>query len=148
MFCEKCGTENVANAKFCENCGIQLIFEKQKKKVNKKPIIILSLVIVVAIISVTILVFALGGNGLLGRYEATNGEYIEFFDKNNCIIGGLGGGLNCTYILNDNELTLYCEVTYLGITQTKTSKYTVSEDKKEIVYSELGIKYIKVEKKG
>ncbi|MBR1416277.1 MAG: zinc-ribbon domain-containing protein [Bacilli bacterium] len=59
MFCENCGTKNKKNAKYCENCGHQLIVldkikndnrKNKAKKISKTKIFIL-LVIVILIIS-------------------------------------------------------------------------------------------------
>ena len=31
MFCEKCGTKNLKNAKFCEKCGHKIIKDNKKE---------------------------------------------------------------------------------------------------------------------
>ncbi len=68
MFCEKCGTKNLKNAKFCEKCGHKIIkdnkketnesLEKIKNKIeslSKKTKIIMSMVIFIVIISIVVL---------------------------------------------------------------------------------------------
>ncbi len=66
MFCEKCGTKNLKNAKFCEKCGNQIRkdnngtkeFNNLKSKIknlSKKTKIIMTTVALIAIVSIIVL---------------------------------------------------------------------------------------------
>ena len=60
--CKKCGKENEANAKFCNNCGAELNDETKdklevsntQKKSNKKMIIFFSILILILLIGIPI----------------------------------------------------------------------------------------------
>ena len=52
MFCKNCGTRNPNIARFCENCGLSLLTEKEKRTLTPEtsPGVPVSLIVAVAVV--------------------------------------------------------------------------------------------------
>lgn len=91
--CKKCGKENEANAKFCNNCGAELNDETKdklevsntQKKSNKKMIIFFSILILILLIGIPIFaldIYTCGDMSILDKMDsieklAQDGKYIK-----------------------------------------------------------------------
>lgn len=77
--CKKCGKENESNAKFCNNCGVELKEElievnvSQKDKSNKKIIIffsIITLILLIGIFIFTLDIYTCGNMSILDKMDS------------------------------------------------------------------------------
>lgn len=77
--CKKCGKENESNAKFCNNCGVELKEElvevnvSQKDKSNKKIIIFFSIITLILLIGIFIFasdIYTCGNMSILDKMDS------------------------------------------------------------------------------
>ena len=147
-FCGECGAESAPNAVFCVECGNRLAAQANnnvvpastvavKKKSNTAAIGIIAIVVIVAIAFFLLL----SGGGLSGRYDSDYGNYLVFSAGNKVKIYDAPFTFNGTYTLEGNNITLVFTVTLFGVSDTETSRGTVSKDKKEVNIG--GVKYTK-----
>jgi len=75
MICKKCGTENPEENKFCSKCGKKLKSKNKMDSKNKKVIIIVSIILVLALIVTSILLFINNKNKEI--YKSATNSFVQ-----------------------------------------------------------------------